>query len=125
MFQEKRKGRKALDAVLEDYKSNLLWKNPQGNTIESAGPIVWGTRLQSSQNPGAWRAITYEKGSWILHMLRGRLGDENFLKMLGSLCQNYRFKAITTGQFQEEASRVLPPTSPARPPQPFSEQLLH
>ncbi|MEO7649894.1 MAG: M1 family aminopeptidase, partial [Bryobacteraceae bacterium] len=76
LYLEKRKGVKALDTVLDEYRANLLARNPNGQTLESAGPIALGTRLQSSQNPGAWRAIVYEKGSWILHMLRRRMGDE-------------------------------------------------
>ena len=48
--------------------------------MESAGPIVWGYRLESSLAPDAWRAVTYEKGTWIIHMLRRRLGDEKFLR---------------------------------------------
>ena len=51
-------------------------KNDAGITVDTAGPIVLGTQLESSQEPRAWRSITYGKGSWILQMLRRRMGDE-------------------------------------------------
>ena len=56
--------------------------------------------------------ITYEKGSWIIHMLRRRLGDQNFLAMLRELCETYRFQPITTEQLRELAARFVPPKSP-------------
>jgi aminopeptidase N len=112
MFLEKKKGRKALDTEMAGYRVHLLKKEADGQTIESAGPIIWGTRLSSSQAPGAWRAITYEKGAWIIHMLRGRLGDDAFLKMLASMTSRYRYKTIATDQFRELAAEFLPAKSP-------------
>ncbi len=110
-FLEKRKGTRALDAVLEEYRNHLLEKNEEGRTVESSGPVTWGTRLQSSQSPGAWRIVTYEKGSWIIHMLRRRLGDAAFSKLLGTLCARFRYKALDAGQFQKLAASFLPPGS--------------
>src|SRR5205807_4943168 len=113
LYIEKKKGRKAVDQLLESYKAHLLAKVPGGDsTLESVGPIAWGTRLFSSQAPDAWRVITYEKGSWILHMLRGRLGDDAFLKMLAEMANRYRFKPITTEQFHKLAAEFMPPYSP-------------
>ncbi len=111
MFLEKKKGRKALDTVMDDYRTHLLSKTPEGKTVESSGPIVWGQRLRNSLNPEGWRAITYEKGSWIIHMLRARLGDEQFLKMLRAMAERYRFQPITTEQLQQLAASFLPPKS--------------
>ena len=75
LLLEKRKGRKALEAVLDEYRENLLRAAAEGNTVESAGPIVRGTRLSSSRATNSWRAIMYEKGSWIIHMLRVKMGE--------------------------------------------------
>ena len=104
MVLEKRKGRRALDAVLDEYRKNLL-------PVDSFGPIIWGTRLISSQTPGAWRVITYEKGSWIMHMLRTRLGDAAFLNMLGELTRRKRFQPLTTDEFRLIAAEFLPKAS--------------
>ena len=52
--------------MLENYRDLLLAKNDAGQPVDSTGPIVLGTRLESSIEPRAWRAITYGKGSWII-----------------------------------------------------------
>jgi hypothetical protein len=108
MILEKKKGRRALDAVLAEYREHLLEKTPDGKTIESAGPIVWGLRLNTSQFAGAWRTIVYEKGSWIVHMLRTRMGDAAFLKMLGEMVRRYRYNAVTTEDLRKLAVEFAP-----------------
>ena len=112
LMLEKRKGPKALDDVLADYKRNLLLKSEDGRTRESAGPITWGTRLGSSLTPSAWTVITYEKGSWIIHMLRRRLGDEKFFAMLREMCETYRLRAVTTEQFRSLVEKSAPSSAP-------------
>jgi len=112
LLLEKKKGIKAVDAVLDDYKKHLLAKLESGNTLESAGPITWGYRLQSSVAPNAWRTVTYEKGTWIIHMLRRRLGDQKFKSLLHEVCDRYRFSTISTEQFRELAREYAPPKSP-------------
>ncbi|HML18296.1 MAG TPA: M1 family aminopeptidase [Bryobacteraceae bacterium] len=109
LFLEKRKGAKAMEQVLEGYRDHLSEKNEDGRTIESAGPITWGGRLDSSGIRDAWRAITYEKGAWIMHMLRRRMGDERFLSMLAELRRRYEFKSISTTDFRSLAREFVPP----------------
>jgi aminopeptidase N len=46
-----------------------------------------------------------------MHMLRRRLGDEEFLAMLGNLRNRYEFRTVTTEQFREMAAAALPPKS--------------
>jgi hypothetical protein len=111
LMLEKKKGPKAVDAVLESYKSHLLTKSEVGKTLESAGPITWGYRLQSSLAPNAWRPVTYEKGTWIIHMIRRRLGDQRFMALLREVATRYRFAAISTEQFRELAAGYTPPKS--------------
>lgn len=112
MFLEKKKGARARETVLDRYRTHLLEKTASGATIESSGPITWGTRLISSHTPASWRAITYEKGAWIFHMMRRRLGDERFISMLRDACEKYRFRPISTEQLRELAARFSPPKSP-------------
>jgi Peptidase family M1 domain len=111
LWLEKKGGAKAVDTVLDDFRTRLLSKQEGGRSLESAGPIVWGIRLESSGMPDAWRAITYEKGAWIMHMLRRRLGDERFLKMLAELRRRYQFRIITTEEFRALAAEFLPARS--------------
>jgi aminopeptidase N len=112
LYLEKHKGARAMNTVLERYKEALLAKNDSDKELESAGPIRLGGRLQSSLSPGAWRSIIYGKGTWILHMLRRRLGDESFLKLLGELCRRYHFQAVSVAEFQQMAASYLPKGAP-------------
>ncbi len=109
LLLERKKGSKAMDAVLDEYRGHLLGKAASGGSIESQGPIVWGYRLESSLAPDAWRTVTYQKGTWIIHMLRRRLGDEQFLSLLRDICSNHH--SISTDQFRELASHYAPASS--------------
>jgi aminopeptidase N len=111
LYLEKRKGIRAVETVLASYKTHLLAKTGGGNAVDSIGPIVWGPRLHNSQAPDGWRVVTYEKGSWIMHMLRQRMGEERFLAMLGQFRQRYQFQAVTTDQFRRAVAEGLPPKS--------------
>jgi hypothetical protein len=109
MYLEKKKGSKAMEAILDGYRNRLL--EPTGEdrqTLDSAGPIIWGPRLRSSRMKDAWMSIVYEKGSWILHMLRRRLGDAAFEKFLAELARRYQGKAFSTDEFRVLAGEFVP-----------------
>lgn len=112
LYLEKRKGPEAVAAVLEDYKQHLLTQDARGRTVESTGPIIWGIRLQTSDAPEGWRVITYEKGSWIIHMLRQQLGDERFLAFLREACERYKSEPLGTEQFRALAGKFMPSGAP-------------
>lgn len=122
---EQRKGTRTLDGVLEEYKNNLLFKLEDGSTVESAGPITMGHRLHSSRYPNAWHTITYEKGSWILHMLRRRMGDAAFQKLLFELYRRHQFRVVTTAQFQQLAAEFQPPGAVDPKLENFFEHWVH
>jgi hypothetical protein len=110
-YLEKRKGAKAVAAVLEDYRRHLLAKGLDGNPVESAGPVTFGTRLASSKTPEAWQIITYEKGSWILHMLRAEMGDAQFSKLLAEVPKRFVRRPLATDEFRQLAAEFMPPKS--------------
>ena len=111
LYLERTRGKSAMDSLLDDYRAALLQKNESGQTVESAGPIVLGARLESSLEPRGWRDITYGKGLWIVQMLRARMGDDKFFAMLAELARRYDHKEIATEQFRELAAGFLPPKS--------------
>ena len=111
LYLEHENGWQPVALALESYKTNLL-QTVNGQTVESAGPIVLGARLESSQTPTAYYNITYGKGSWIMHMLRRRMGDERFLAMLADLRKEYERKPLSTEDFRLLAARFLPPHAP-------------
>jgi hypothetical protein len=111
MYLEKRRGTHSLELMLDSYRNALLAKNESGQIVESAGPIVLGTRLESSQEPRAWRSVTYGKGSWIMQMLRQRMGDQRFFSMLAEITRRYSRKEISTEEFRQLAAEFLPKAS--------------
>jgi aminopeptidase N len=125
LYLEKRKGARSLESALDEYRSQLLERTADRQTVESSGPVVLGARLTSAQHPDAWRRIIYGKGSWILHMLRRRLGDEGFLSMLGELRKRFEGKSITTDEFRLLAAGFLPPKSPDPKLEAFFEQWVY
>ncbi len=125
LYLEKSKGPRELEIMLDSYRTGLLAKGDSEHTVESAGPIVLGTRLLSSLEPRAWRAVTYGKGSWILQMLRRRMGDENFFAMLGDMIKRYDGKEITTEAFRLLAAQYLPPKSDDPKLEAFFEQWVY
>lgn len=109
LWLEKKKGAKALEEVMAGFEADLLNSGEDGQTLESAGPVTWGYRLEAANAPDAYRVITYEKGAWILHMLRKRLGTERFLKVLAELRRQYQFRAVGTADLLELVKQFLPP----------------
>jgi aminopeptidase N len=50
--------------------------------------------------------IEYSKGAWVLHMLRGLLGDSAFYSVFETYRQRFEYKSATTGDFAAAASSV-------------------
>jgi peptidase M1-like protein len=111
LFLESRHGPKFIDGMLDQYKRALLAKGLDGETAESEGPVVQGRRLENSNNPNAFTAVVYGKGTWIIHMLRRRMGDAQFTKMLAELRRRYEWKTLDTEQFRLLCAEFLPPQS--------------
>jgi hypothetical protein len=61
--------------VLEKYRRDLMSKNKEGEWLRDAGPVTLGQRLDSSHFPEGYEAISYERGTWLFHMLRSMLQD--------------------------------------------------
>jgi len=61
--------------VLEQYRRDLLDKNKAGERLRDAGPVTLGQRLDSSHFPQGYETISYERGTWLFHMLRSMLRD--------------------------------------------------
>ena len=110
-FMGTARGPAAVNAVLDQYRNDLLTQD-NGASIESAGPVDLGPRLLDSFGTRAWHIITYEKGAWILRMLRERLGPEAFRKLQLRLLENFASQALTNADLQQTAAAFMPPGSP-------------
>jgi hypothetical protein len=121
--------------VMERYRRNLLRANKDGERLREAGPVTLGQRLQSSHFPEGYESISYERGTWLFHMLRCMLRDstsrggvpenrvrggrrdapanpdEPFFRVLRKVRERYAEKSITTEEllhaFEEELPRPL------------------
>jgi hypothetical protein len=116
--------------VLEKYRRDLLSKNKDGERLRDAGPVTLGKRLESSHFPGGYEAISYERGTWLFHMLRMMLrdsdmasrsrngranpsanSDEPFFRALRKIRERYAEKSLSTQElvqvFEEELPRPL------------------
>jgi len=66
-------------------------------------PVVYDEKenLMLLLNPNS-----YEKGAWVLHMLRQKTGDKFFFEILKQYYQKYRNKNASTNDFIEVAEKV-------------------
>jgi aminopeptidase N len=59
---------------------------------DSSGPIHLGQRLgHLKEDPRVFRAVVYDKGAWVLHMLRGLVGDEAFFAGARIFLERFRY----------------------------------
>jgi hypothetical protein len=102
---------------LEHYRDELLAKaGSSDETIEGAGSLSAGYRLDSSKTPDAYNTIIYGKGAWVVHMLRVMLRDpssktpdarfENFLR---TVLTEHRFQALSTADLQAALEKFMTP----------------
>jgi aminopeptidase N len=102
---------------LDLYRKDLTAQVPgQEYTVDDAGPLVHGVRLNSSRDPDAYSKIVYGKGAWVFHMLRMMLQDsasknpdERFIALLHVLLESHRYRALTTEDLQKAVERVMTP----------------
>jgi aminopeptidase N len=78
------------------------------------GPIHLGHRLgHLLANPQIYRAIVYDKGAWVLHMLRELVGGDAFARALVSLQRDYRFGKMGSehlrAALEKESGKALEP----------------
>jgi aminopeptidase N len=80
---------------------------------QQAGPISLGYRTSSTHTPGDYDLIIYEKGAWVLHMLRmlmldmRTMNEDRFTQMMRDFYQTYRGRAATTADFERLVARHM------------------
>jgi len=88
-----------LAALSAGWRRALAQVTPSGRTIESFGPVVLGSRLNSSLAGDVYRPIVYRKGAVILAMLARAVGQERFLETLRWIAGGGAGPVLTTGSF--------------------------
>jgi hypothetical protein len=80
------------------------------------GALDLGMRLNSSKSPEGFQQLIYDKGSWVIHMLREMLRqpgakdpDTRFIALLHTLATKYAYRALSSADLQHEIEAVMTP----------------
>ncbi len=86
LYYEKSTGVKSLISTMHSFKQNI---NVSGK--------------QTLYNPGVnlFSSTIYNKGAWVLHMLRKEIGDSLFFSGLKSYYNNYKYGNVDTDDFKK------------------------
>jgi hypothetical protein len=73
----------------------------------SQGPVYLGYRLGHIKSDGrVFRAVVYNKGAMVLHMLRRLVGDEKFFSGMRQFYATWRFRKAGTDDFRVVMEKV-------------------
>jgi aminopeptidase N len=95
------------------YSEALWWEYNYGEEAlhyDMAFNTYFGNETIFVENPYVDNifdySTTYQKASWVLHMLRHVVGDDVFFEILHSYYQEFKFKTINTEQFRDLCENV-------------------
>ncbi|HLG32447.1 MAG TPA: M1 family metallopeptidase [Ignavibacteriaceae bacterium] len=60
----------------------------------------------SDPEPNIFSSTVYNKGAWVLHMLRWEVGDASFFKILKIFFETYKYSNASTNDFIEVAQNI-------------------
>jgi len=94
-----REGAERLDEVMAGFAEGVLDEQER-----YARPLVTDRYTHPDD---MFDAHSYQKGAWVLHMLRCLVGDADFWKGMNLYLTRHRAKAVTTAHFRQAMERVL------------------
>lgn len=105
LYAQRTRGDRVFTDMLRQFRRWAMSQSDQG-------PIYLGYRLGHLENDlRVYRALVYNKGAGVLHMLRRLLGDETFFRALGRFYADRRFQKAGTDDlqrvFEAESGRPL------------------
>lgn len=114
----KHPGKHRMATWLERYRTALEAKTAVSEEIaDAAGPLDLGYRINSSKKPDAYTTVMYDKATWVMHMLHELLRDpaakdpdERFRGLLQTILADYRFRALSTADFQHAVENIMTPS---------------
>jgi Peptidase family M1 domain len=114
LYAERERGPEQFAAVLRQMRRWAIETSPQG-------PVYLGYRLGHLKEDGrVFRALVYNKGAMVLHMLRRLMGDESFFAGLRDFYATWRYEKAGTDDF-----RVAMEKAGGRPLERFFERWIH
>jgi aminopeptidase N len=105
LYAHKARGDRVFGDMLRQFRRWSISESDQG-------PVHLGSRLgHVKRDPRVFRALVYNKGAAVLHMLRRLLGDEVFFRGLRRFYMDRRYQKAGTEDFERameaESGRVL------------------
>ena len=114
LYVEFRDGQKEYVNRLHQDKAEIVARNNFGHRHDDLGPIWLGERLSSSQAPDGYDTVIYDKGGYVLEMLRAMLlnprsptPDQGFKEMMQDYVKSYTGKAASTEDFKAVVERHM------------------
>jgi hypothetical protein len=94
LYAQKTRGEKVFTDMLRQFRRWTLADSDQG-------PVYLGYRLGHIKNePRVFRAVVYNKGAGVLHMLRRLIGDDAFFAGLRAFYDDRKFQKAGTDDLQ-------------------------
>ena len=94
LYAERERGADQFTAVLRQMRRTAMDQSPNG-------PVWLGYRLGHIKGDSRiFRALVYNKGAMVLHMLRRLVGDDAFFRGLRSFYETWRYKKAGTDDFR-------------------------
>jgi aminopeptidase N len=98
VYQEKTYGKEKFDETMKSARDRVI-----GFDMRSPKPVVDTTVTDLMR---LLNANSYQKGAWVLHMLRNEMGDDLFWKGMRSYYEDFRDKNALTRDFQNIMEKV-------------------
>jgi aminopeptidase N len=92
------------DALWKEYdEGQVAFQNRmiQFQTNYFQADAGWEGRFPIYDPVEMWGATVYQKGAWILHMIRYVIGEDNFWNFWPEYRQQFGFDAVTSAEFQQ------------------------
>lgn len=90
----------------DEYVSGLLNAKKTVYTVAAKEPDFSVIKDRTAEEGPVTGAITYQKGAWILHMLRDSVGNENFQKGIQAYYKRFMNANATTDDFLHEMEKA-------------------
>lgn len=114
LYVEIRDGQKKYLDRLHADRDELIQSNRFGHQYDSLGPIWMGQRIASSVAPFGYQPVIYNKGGYVLEMLRAMLQDPHskapdqpFKEMMQDFTKSFAGKAASTEDFKAVVERHM------------------
>ncbi len=96
LYQEETGGAKALDNRIKQMAIDAL--------THDTVPIRAAARYEEFSQP--YKTLLYDKGAYVMHMLRWVVGDQTFFTALQDFAQRFAFQSATTDDFRQVMERA-------------------